>query len=478
MKRDLASLSRAQGRPCFFLILLVLLLYGAIVDHLEAALPAFPGAEGFGAFTPGGRGGDVIEVTNLNDSGPGSLRAAIEASGPRIVVFRIGGEIQLQSPMVIKAPYITIAGQTAPGDGITLRRDMVTVATHDVIIQYIRVRVGDEGSPTSNRDGLNISTTKSDTDVYNVIIDHCSVSWGIDENLSTWTASSKPYKTHDITIQWSIISEALNDSIHIDEGQTQTAPHSMGMILGKNGFNLSVHHTLFHSNRDRNPYLKGMLNTELVNNLISNWGDGPTKLSSGQSTTHILNNYYKAGLTSRSTEIWIGDVMPPDSKIYIAGNIADDPRHNHELFEPRVLNRSNFPLHTGLIFTPSTITLSSAQAVYDLIIDSAGVIVPVRDRVDARIVREVRSRSGMIIDSQNEVGGWPTLASGVPPLDSDHDGMPNAWEISRGLNPADANDGRQASPSGYTWIEVYIHSLIPNPQDGLPPSPPKNLRVK
>ena len=180
---------------CGILVLrLVIVIHVSISATAQPVLPAFPGAEGFGTQTPGGRSGQVIQVTNLNDAGPGSLRAALEASEPRIVVFRVGGTILLQKPIEIKNPYLTLAGQSAPGDGIQLRGEGITIATHDVVIRNIRIRIGDEGVPTNSRDALNISATFTNSDVYNVVIDHCSISWAIDENLSTWASTSKPFR--------------------------------------------------------------------------------------------------------------------------------------------------------------------------------------------------------------------------------------------------------------------------------------------
>jgi pectate lyase len=222
--------------------LLVIVLVSSIVSA-DREIPAFPGAEGFGSHTPGGRGGRVIEVTNLNPDGPGSLREACAAKGPCIVVFRVGGTIEINRGLSIREPFITIAGQTAPGDGICLRGGTLGVHTHDVVIRYLRVRVGDspEGPDPENRDCIDIS---GDADrVYNVVVDHCSFSWSTDENVATW------YGPRDVTIQWCITSESLNDSLH------PKGPHGKGMILGSQDNTITIHHCLFAHNADRNPLI-------------------------------------------------------------------------------------------------------------------------------------------------------------------------------------------------------------------------------
>jgi pectate lyase len=428
--------------------------------------PAFPGAEGFGADTIGGRFGRVIEVTNLNDSGEGSLRAALETMGPRIIVFRTGGTINLEEPVSITNPFVTLAGQTAPGSGITLRGEGITVATHDVIIRGMRVRIGDNGSPANNRDGINISTTFSDGDVYNVIIDHCSVSWAIDENISTWITGNEPFTLYNITVQWTISSEGLYNSIHVDEGVTngKTDPHSMGMVIGKNGFNVSIHHNLFAHNDDRNPLITGVTNIEIVNNLIYAWGSGPIKFSSDKNVAHVFNNYLKAQDYSRTDDVMLPDEQIPGSAFFLIGNITDIPKSKSDYIDSRILNRAGISLSTNPLFPPSALNVDDTLDVYDLVLANAGAVSPARDPIDERIIRQVRERTGDIIDSQEEVGGWVRMDAGNPPLDSDHDGMPDNWEIGNGLDPANPNDCREIAASGYTWIEEYINGLIPMPE--------------
>lgn len=450
----------------------------------STSLPAFPGAEGFGSKTPGGRYGKIIFVTNLNDTTnenssdyPGSLRWALTHTWPenpndpfgqrRIIVFRTGGTIKLVDKIVITHPYVTIAGQTAPGDGIILRGGQITIATHDVIVRDIRVRVGDEGTPTCCRDGINISTTDANSDVYNIIVDHSSVSWAIDENVSTWTASSKPYKTHDITIQWNIISEALHNSIHIDEGSDVTDPHSMGMIIGQDGYDVSIHHNLFANNWGRNPRISGMVASEVVNNIMYGWGDAAVEISQDKNVTNILNNYFIGNSASSEDEIFISKSINPESRIYIDGNVTENASTQSELITVRIHNPSEFPLASSFVFEPSDVDVSSSEIAYANVLAYAGAISPMRDEVDQRVVNNVITRTGQIIDSQDQVGGWPLYQSGQYPSDTDNDGIPDSWELAHGLDmysASDANNPNMLAPGGYTWLEEYMNSLLFTPQ--------------
>ncbi|NOR19666.1 MAG: hypothetical protein GQ538_06215 [Xanthomonadales bacterium] len=425
---------------------------------------AFPGAEGFGTNTAGGRGGQVIEVTNLSDSGAGSFRAAIETAGARIVVFTTGGTIELLTPVEVDEPFLTIAAQTAPGDGIALKGEGLIIHTHDVIVRSLRIRIGDLGTPTNSRDGINISTTGAVTDIYNVVIDHSSVAWAIDENIATWESSSNSLDIYDVTIQWSITSEALHDSIHIDEGASSTAPHSMGLLLGRNSENISVHHNLLAHNNSRNPRLDGIMAGEVINNLIYGWGkDAPTRNAATPAIFHVLNNFYHSGPISRQDEIYIDDDTQSGSSFCVEGNLTDDVRVSPEPFPSRILNRNNYPIDTFPQFTASGISMDPTLDVFNLVLNNAGAITPVRDAVDTRVVTQVTNRTGSIIDSQAEVGGWPVYNPGTALTDSDHDGMPDSWETLQGLDPFDTSDRNNQAPSGYTWIEEYINGLIPMP---------------
>ncbi len=429
----------------------------AQVDAQE--LPAFPGAEGFGSTTPGGRGGAVVAVTTLAGSGPGSFREALSAEGPRIIVFHVGGTILLDSPIYLQEPFVTIAGQTAPGDGVTVRGAHLNISSHDVIVRGLRFRVGDDPSgPTgANRDGLAIADGSDPP--YNVVLDHCSVAWAIDENLSTW------YACHDLTIQWCITAEALHDSLH-DKG-----PHSMGFLVGDEADSVSIHHNLFAHNNGRNPLLKADTVVDVVNNLIYNWGGAATSHSNYEGTdlpifANHIGNHYIPGVDSGTWEISIPENMPVDSEIYVEANIGPH-RLDASADEWDVCSRTGeYLVEQRHDFAP--VTTWSALDASVLVRAHAGATVPRRDAVDERIVQSVLEGTGQIIDSQSEVGGWPSFGGGEVPDDTDGDGLPDDWERQRGLDPDDAEDGAGASPDGYDWIEVYVNSLIPVPGNEAP----------
>ncbi len=450
------------------------LLFTAMTPVL--GIPAFPGAEGFGSDTPGGRGGRVIEVTNLDSDGPGSFREACYSEGPRIVVFRVAGIIDLNGGMSIRNPYITIAGQTAPGDGVCLTNGVFHIGTHDVVVRYLRVRPGDgpRGGSPENRDCIDIS---GDGDrVYNVILDHCSVSWGIDENIATW------YGPRDLTIQWCITAESLNDSLH------PKGPHGKGMILGSQDNTESIHHCLFAHNMDRNALIgdtgkglnKGPSAFDFRNNLIYNHGRWACTNVRGTSRVNYVGNYIKIGPD--------GDPNSPrgarydasaDQLFYVEDNIwpgRPEGEVDDRMVMGGVLGESWAPPPEGLVSaTPITVppvTTESAASVYESVLSFVGATLPVRDVVDARIVEEVRNGDGRIIDTQAEVGGWPEYAAAEPPADSDHDGMPDAWEQQYGLAPDDPADGPgDLDADGYTNVEEYLNATNPTEKTSGAPLP-------
>ena len=424
---------------------------------------AFPGAEGFGANASGGRGGRVIEVTNLNDSGAGSLRAALEASGPRIVVFRVGGTIALDSSIEIDNPYVTIAGQTAPGGGITLRnspssgKTPLKVKTHDVIIRYIRSRPGSNLNETGTLDAITISNETGD--VYNVIVDHSSFSWGTDEVANIY------YATHDVTFQWSIIAEGLDCSTHIEEGVRQC--HSMGMLLGEVGSrNFSIHHNLFAHNRHRNPRVKTMGLVDVVNNVVYNpgWGNGwrsPTDVNGERAVVPVnyVGNYFKPGFNTGAAEWYIDTVAVV--QVYASGNTVPQAVIDPDSSNMLVSSRHPAP----------PVTTTTASAAYAEVLNHAGAsrglkcdgsFYARRDSVDSRIVNDVSQGTGRIINEPSEVGGWPILINGTPCVDSDHDGMPNEFETRYGLNAIDPADGpRDADQDGYSNVEEFLNATVP-----------------
>jgi len=407
------------------------------------ALRAFPGAEGFGAFTRGGRGGRVIAVTNLNDAGPGSLREALDAKGPRIIIFRVGGVIEAHSSPTIREPFVTVAGQTAPGDGICIRADSRTHAdglvlnqTHDVILRFLRVQTGKGPQEAYYDDGGDCISVYDST---NFIIDHCSTHWGTDETLSC-TGAVDLY-----TVQWSIISEGLNYE-----------KHSMSSILC--GSRCTWHHNLFAHARSRNPLFAGQTRCDFRNNVIYDWGD-----TSGQGNFTELNyagNYLRPGpSTTQKPHIFISaDGVALPTSLYLAGNVMDgEPETNRDNWLAVKLDRSSGsrePLPMQAVHN------ESAESALAHVLKNGGAILPKRDAADARVMADVENHTGKIIASQEEVGGWPTFSSSnAAPVDSDNDGIPDEWEARHQLNAKDPADAQDLAASGYTWLEEYLNEL-------------------
>lgn len=429
------------------------LFIAALLRALAAdapALPAFPGAEGFGSTTPGGRGGRVIFVTNLDDSGPGSFRAACEAEGPRTIVFRVSGTIALKSNLAVKNPYLTIAGQSAPGDGICLRDYTFGVATHDVIVRYLRGRLGDESK--SESDGLDILNGAR-----NVIFDHCSATWSVDECLSLSGNVS------NVTVQWCLIGESLRKSVHAK------GAHGYGSLSRANG-PVSWHHNLWIHNDARNPRLGDNYGRgptfptfDVRNNVIYGFGGTASGLTQGKLKINYVANYLRAGPDSTAkTPMTIGPNS--DITIYFNGNVydghADFTADNskfpsaYEIGGKRQVQLADRPFEVAPVKT-----VSAAEAL-ELVLAQVGATLPKRDAVDARLVSHVRDRSGKMINSQKEVGGWPELKSAAAPADADGDGMPDAWEKANRLNPADPADGAlDADRDGYTNLEEYLNGI-------------------
>lgn len=436
-----------------------------LLPAAEGGMPAFPGAEGFGAYTVGGRGGRVIQVVNLNDSGPGSLREAIEAPGPRIVVFRVGGTIELKSSLTIIEPYITIAGQTAPGGGITLRngprnpKTPLKIETHDVVVRYLRSRPGANLLESGTLDAITIASKRKQT-VYNVVVDHGSFSWATDEVANIY------YDARNVTVQWSIIAEGLDCATHIELGQRQC--HSMGMLVGsEESENFSLHHNLFAHNRHRNPKIRTAGTADVVNNVVYNSGFGkgwrsPTYVDGGNGVVpaNYINNYFKPGADTGSAD-WFLDTKER-VRLYAAGNIvAKGVVHP----DPQDLANLVYQAHPA----PAVTTWPAEEAFWrvvagvgaDIGLNCDGTTYTRRDAVDVRIVNDVVRGTGRIIDNPLHVGGWPEIESGTPCPDADKDGMPDEWESENGLDPNDPTDGNSTAPSGYTWVEEYLNPPFP-----------------
>jgi pectate lyase len=447
--------------------LLPILLFTAV--YSQSQILAFPSAEGFGAYSKGGRNGQVLFVTNLNDYNPeneepiiGSLRWACDTYGPRTVIFKVSGLIELKTWLTIINPYITIAGQSSPGDGICLKNFGLSIRTHDVIVRYLRCRPGDEMGIDKEggfeTDAISISEFSE-----NVIIDHCSASWSIDETLSIH--SREPGNPPlSVTVQWCIISESLNDSYH------PNGPHGYGSLIRFTG-NASFHHNLYAHHFSRNPhvdtYLGGMT-LDFRNNVIYNYGN-PGNTMFDPIDMNYIGNYIKPGLDTKFTDIGFGLVAESSTedsllgqnvrRIYPEGNILEgkDYINQWDMFY-KVYNRNKMDKP----FEVANITTELASDAFENVLMNAGATLPNRDSVDFRIIADVRNGTGSIIDSQSQVGGWPNYKSAVAPIDNDNDGLPDEWEIKYGLDPANNLDNNlDNDKDGYTNIEEWLNGTIP-----------------
>lgn len=469
-------------------------------DLPQANIPAFPGAWGGGMYSFGGRGGKVLVVTNLNDSGPGSFRDACEQGGPRIVIFNVAGIIRLKAAVSIRAPYITIAGNTAPGDGICIAGNTVELSTHDIIVRDMRFRRG-KTDPADRDDSL------GGNPIGNLIIDHVSTSWSLDENLSMYRHMYQPpdgskelkLPTVNVTIQNSISSESLN-IFH----------HAFGSTIG--GLNSTFMRNLWACNTGRNPSVGMYGDFTFVNNVLFNYRHRTIDGGDHMSLFNIINNYLKPGPGTPNNDVAYRLLKPESErnktvvdhfgKAYVNGNVVaghDNVTKNNwdGGVQPDVRSE---PLKTALAkirvdepFKHAPLEIVSATAAYEYVLANVGATLPHRDSVDARIINEVRTGvippitiakgsqekakfygyaqqwtdelaeyvpKGFITDP-SEVGGWPDY-KGTPYKDSDGDGMPDDWETAHGLNPNDPSDAvKDANGDGYSNIEEFINGTDP-----------------
>lgn len=458
--------------------------------HAQEPLLAFPGAEGFGRFAKGGRGGRVIEVTNLNDSGSGSLRTALEAAGPRTVVFRVGGTINLSSPIYIREPFLTVAGQTAAGDGILVRGNYVSVRASEVIVRYMRFRTGVSGDDPGDIDGISVERNSSGPAVSNVMIDHCSVSWGEDETASVWGGS---YNTTDITYQWNIIGEGL-----------QSTSVGRSVLIGGKATRITFHHNLLISSQDRNPNIQSG-DVDFINNFVYNPGyDGSAIYPiNGVQSVNFENNYYEQGPWSHSTKPNVNvrgnATHGAASGIYFNGNIytltrptLTRPESDFFTYKDPAVPDSTTPTIKSARFSSHPIpTMTSAVQARADVLAQAGANKQVQpdgrlqagkwDAVDLRYFKEINTRTGRssAIRSAADVGGYPIINGGTPPADTDHDGMPDSWELANGLNDKDASDGPgDHDADGYTNLEEYFNGTLPVSGDVTPPNTPTSLKIQ
>lgn len=453
----------------------------ALPPRLPVGIPAFPGAWGGGMFTTGGRDGQIIEVTNLNDSGPGSFRAAIETHGPRIVIFRVAGIILLQSNIDIDNPNVTIAGQSAPGDGICLANHSLNINTENVILRHLRVRRGrPEGGQGSDNIGGN--------PIGQIIVDHCSASWGMDENLSLYRymkplpdGNRLKLPVMNLTVQYCISSEALN-----------AENHAFGGTWG--GQDTTFHHNLFACNTGRNPSIGMGGEFDYRNNVIFNWRHRTMDGGDETSLMNVINNYYKPGpATNDSMQSAIARVEERDmyspgrrfepgnwypnmgkrpGKWYVAGNIVeghpDVTQDNWKGMLSQSRGQVSALARVNTPFEAWPVNQETAMDAFNTVLAKGGATLPRRDAVDQRVIEMVRTgkvgpENGIVSDPQ-EVGGYPEykFSSNDVPADRDHDGMPDAWETRYELNPGQADDGRlDSDDDGYTNVEEYLNGTDP-----------------
>lgn len=414
-------------------------------------LPAFPGAEGYGATTPGGRGGELYVVTNLNDAGPGSFRDAI-SKPRRTIVFGVSGTIQLKRTIQIEEPYITVAGQTAPGDGICLRGYTLQIQTHDVVVRHLRVRLGDETKQQNDAIGL-LNGCR------NIILDHCSATWSVDEGLST-SGEDK-----DITVQWCLIGNALNASLH------SKGSHGYGSLARANG-PVSWYHNLWAHNHSRNPRLGDAYNKgshpffDVRYNVIYNPGEVASGLTQGVFNVNYVGNYVKFGPDTKAKFVF--DVGPPAQiRFHLAGNVLEGNAaatvDNRLFLDPADFKEDQKLATVEKAFASPVTRPYTAQEAYEAVLSSVGAVLPTRDAVDAAIVETVRTGTGKIINSQKDVGGWPELKSAAAPADGDRDGMPDAWERAHKLAADDPKDAKvDSDKDGYTNLEEYLNGTRPD----------------
>ncbi|MBX3177894.1 MAG: SUMF1/EgtB/PvdO family nonheme iron enzyme [Candidatus Hydrogenedentes bacterium] len=422
----------------------------------ETLVRAFPGAEGFGAATPGGRGGALHFVTTLDDyipgeedPIPGSFRAAASAKGPRYILFRTSGTIDLKADLWIREPFVTIAGQTAPGGGIAFRDYQVVLATHDVILRHLRFRSGDRTKKEQMAVGIFGGN--------NSIIDHCSMSWAIDEVMSSFGS------VHNLTVQWSIIAEGLSHSFH-PKGE-----HSKGSILGGDG-GITIHHSIYAHNAARNARVNNIV-LDFRNNIVYNWGYRGGYTSGGPAHVNYINNYFQAGPSTRNTvRTLVFEPADDAPRLFFDGNVlASGPEQTADnrllIRPPRGVDADAFRAVVSVAgpFDVPPVTTDPAGVARDRVLAKAGAILPRRDQADARLIEEIRTGAGRIIDSPDEVGGWPALEAADPPADRDHDGMPDEWEAAHRLDP-EYPDDYLADPDGdgYPNIEEYLNGTDPN----------------
>ena len=485
-------------RKAFITILLSGLCLAATAVFAQEKTPAFPGAEGFGRYVSGGRGGNVYHVTSLADDGTeGTLRWALGKSGAKTIVFDVSGTIHLQSSLDIAIGNVTIAGQTAPGDGICVADYPVAIKANNVIVRYMRFRLGNENVLLNGADGWDAF---GGMDQENIIVDHCSVSWSIDECLSV-------LGNKNTTVQWCLVAQSLVNSGH------SKGAHGYGGNWGGSG--ASFHHNLIAHHGSRTPRLGPRPTTQLDermdmrNNVIYNFGGNGCYGGEGM-TVNIVNNYYKPGPGTSTdkkgyriagigirTQSYV-DTYPAYApalhlwgKYFVTGNYNTKYSSvNNDNWTYGIINQIDASGCDGT-FTAETkdsiklaepmdfvaTTTHSADDAYDRVLDYAGASLS-RDSFDELMVSDARNGAASYTgkglskgfvnsqddnrpaDAADDWSAWPTLNSTAAPIDTDGDGMPDEWEKSNGLDPSDPSDGKTIGTDGYSNLENYLNSLV------------------
>jgi len=432
-------------------------------------LKAFPSAEGYGAYAKGGRGGRVIEVTNRNDDGPGSFRAAVMATGPRIVVFRVSGTIVLQSQLYPNKDnsYLTIAGQTAPGDGIQLKGAAfgLRYGIHDVIVRHLRVRPGPLPQDTSY-DGFVVGGDITSDVTCNIIVDHCSVYWAQDEGISVSN------NAEDVTFQWCISVGLKHDLPGHKAEQSKTALFSAKLGYGQTIRRVTLHHSYLANSEARNPRTSADGPFHFINNLIYNWAHyaGDMRNRGNGVKANWIGNYFKAGPLKKNNNYEI-NINPEgyahdDNFLYVEDNLGPHRRNsNKDEWEIVGYNYRNpapkqYQRSAPWPDSPVPVTVDAAKDVPRVVLANVGATAPVRDELDRHTINDYCQNTGTVKTSTAIIDSdWPALRSGTAPTDTDHDGMPDDWEVLHGLDPGYAGDGVRAASNGYTNVENYLNGL-------------------
>lgn len=483
---------------CVFLPILVAI--SSVADSSQYSVPpvldgnpvvrVFPGAQGFGTSSAAGRGGGLCFVDNLQDDGPGSLRECIEHPQPRIVLFNVGGTIEVRTPIVVAHPHLSVYGQSAPGSGILVRASHNTkgspmvIESHDILIQHLRLRAGTSLQQTCCRDALRIGSPVPGK-VFNIVLDHNSLSWGTDQIANTW------YDTNNVTLSYNLIAESLHDN-----GSNTSGPAGRGLLLGsKNSHSFSVHHNVIAHSYQRNPLLITNGVVDVVNNLVYHWvsrGGEQRSTYPGQRVNWVKNLYIarsrgllRRGVTQASSAGW-GDILlnegdhPMTDSVYLEGNIGMARRW---LWQPewKIANTDySIPYDPKLNYLASSrfpapvIAEEPASALIDTLLPIVGAIAPERDAVDRRVVEQIHRGSGImpncvaaddIPGAEGErrcelnVGGWPVMRSGSAGVDTDRDGLPDDWELRVNLDPAKPDSQLDSNGDGYSNLEDWLYHL-------------------